>query len=222
MPIRINLLAEAQALEEMRRKDPVKRAIYGAVLLVLAMLAWSSSLQLKSMLSKSELSKLEGQIAVRSKEYQSVLDQQRELDEVNLKLGSLHRVATNRLLYGTLLNALQQSIIWDVQLVRVRVDQNYTFTDATKPKTNGAVIIPAKPATVAERVLLTLDAKDTGANPGDQVNKYRQAISAFPYFQERMGTTNEVRLANLSAPQVGQGKPSVLFTLECRYPEVVR
>ena len=39
MPIRLNLLAEAQALEESRRRDPVKRAVWAGVFLVLA-LAW--------------------------------------------------------------------------------------------------------------------------------------------------------------------------------------
>jgi len=39
MPIRINLLAESQALEEMRRRDPVKRAIWVGVLVVSLLLA---------------------------------------------------------------------------------------------------------------------------------------------------------------------------------------
>ena len=40
MPIRINLLAEAQAAEEMRRKDPVKRAVWiGGFVIFLVLLA---------------------------------------------------------------------------------------------------------------------------------------------------------------------------------------
>jgi len=223
MPIRINLLAESQAIEEMRRKDPVKRAIYAGVVLVLLMLVWSSSLQLKALLVKGDLGRLQAQIESRSKEFKTVLQEQKQLSEAQLKLASLQRLGTNRMLYGTMLNAVQQSIVDDVQLVRLRSEQTYVSTAATKAKTNGNVITAGKPATVAERVQLTLDARDTGAMPGDQVNKYRHAISAFPYFQERMGTTNEVRLATLSAPQTGAGgKSFVLFTLECHYPEVIR
>jgi len=51
MPIRLNLLAEAQAIEEMRRHNPVKRAIWVGALLVCLMLVWSSSLQLKAMMA---------------------------------------------------------------------------------------------------------------------------------------------------------------------------
>jgi uncharacterized membrane protein YgcG len=117
MPIRINLLAEVQALEDMRRRDPVKRAIYVAVLLVLAILVWSSSLQLKSMIAKGELSRLEGQIGARNAEYKSVLEKQRRLSDTTLRLAKLHELASNRVLYGTILNSLQQNTMDDVQLV---------------------------------------------------------------------------------------------------------
>ena len=55
MPIRINLLAEAHAAEELRRKDPVKRGIYGAVVVVSCVLIWALTLQLKIMAAKHEL-----------------------------------------------------------------------------------------------------------------------------------------------------------------------
>ena len=58
MPIRINLLAESQALEDMRRRDPVKRAIWVGVFLGLVILAWSSSLQLKAMVAKGKLNQI--------------------------------------------------------------------------------------------------------------------------------------------------------------------
>jgi len=40
MPIRINLLAEARALEELRRKDPVKRVAVVGILLFLLLIAF--------------------------------------------------------------------------------------------------------------------------------------------------------------------------------------
>jgi hypothetical protein len=55
MPIKINLLAEAQIAEDLRRSDPVKRAIFIGALLVALALVWSSSLQLEAMIAKSEL-----------------------------------------------------------------------------------------------------------------------------------------------------------------------
>jgi len=40
MPININLLAETQAAEEMRRKDPVRYAIYCSVGVILIVILW--------------------------------------------------------------------------------------------------------------------------------------------------------------------------------------
>ena len=118
MPIRLNLLAEAQAAEEMRRRDPVKRAIWVGALIIVVMLVWSSSIQLEAMLASSEVSRLEGQISSHTNAYKVVLDEQNKTAEIKEKLSALHVLATNRLLNGTLLNALQQTTVADVQLHR--------------------------------------------------------------------------------------------------------
>ena len=132
MPIRINLLAEAHTLEELRRRDPVKRSIWAAVFLVCMMLAWWSSLWAKGMWSRAELSHLEGQLAARTNEFLQVLQNQQKLTDVMGKLQGLQQMATNRLLYGTLLNALQQTTIDDVQLTRFRAEQTYSYNDEVK------------------------------------------------------------------------------------------
>lgn len=223
MPIRINLLAEAQALEELRRRDPVKRAIFVGLLLVALMLAWSISVQLKVVMARSELRKVDQQLVTRTNDFQQVLANQRQLIEANRKLSMLQQMATNRMLHGTLLNALQQTALDDVQLMRVRTDEAYVYNEEIKPKTNATHFIPGRPASVTEKITLTLEAKDGSANPGDQVNHYKQKVSQLPYFQQALGKTSTVRLANLSPPQSGpDGKSFVLFTLECKYPEKTR
>ncbi|HVV71491.1 MAG TPA: hypothetical protein VHI52_08340 [Verrucomicrobiae bacterium] len=223
MPLRINLLAEAQALEEMRRRDPVKRSIWVGVFLVCVMFAWWSSVWAKSLWARTELNHLEGQLASRTNDFQQVLDNQRKLNETINKLTALQEMATNRLLYGTLLNALQRTTVDDVQLLRFRADQNYFVNDEVKAKTNAnGRITPGRPATVTERTVVTLDARDSGSNPGDQVNKFKRAVGSSEYFLAALGGSNEVRLTSLSPPQFLDGKPSVQFTLECRYPEKTR
>jgi len=129
-------------------------------------------------------------------------------------------------LNGTMLDALQHTTVQDVQLVRLKTEHSYLITEETKQKTNstGKVTTPAKPATFTEKIVLTLDAKDTSATPGDQVNKYKEAIADCGYFQHALGKTNEVRLRDLGTPQPPgpDGKPFMPFTLECRYPEKTR
>lgn len=223
MAIRINLLAEARALEELRRRDPVKRAALFGVLVVLAVGAFSTWLQVQVMVVKRELNRTNGQIAARNADYQAAVANQHRLADVTHRLGSLQEMATNRLLYGTLLNALEHTTVNDVLLTRFRADQSYFLTEGVKAKTNSQhQVTQGRPSTVAEKIQLTLEARDAGANPGDEVNKYKQAISESHYFQTNMGKTNEVRLANLSPPQAVDGRPFVQFTLECRFPQRVR
>jgi hypothetical protein len=224
MPIRINLLAEAKALEDLRRRDPVKRATWVGVLLVAIMLAWSISVQLKVAMAKHELHKVTAQLSTRTNEFQQVLVNQRQLTDANRRLSSLQNMATNRLLYGTLMNALQQTTLDDVQLMRFRSDEAYVYNEEIKAKTNSNDhVIPGRPATVTERIVLTFESKDSGLNPGDQVNHFKQKVIESPYFKNALGKTGDVRLANLSPPQSGpDGKPFVLFTLECKFPEKTR
>ena len=225
MPIRLNLLAEAQAAEQARRRDPVKRAAWGAALVIVVILVWSSSLQLKAILVRSDLSRLEGQISSHTNEYQLVLDNQNKTADINRKLAALRQLSAQRLLSGTLLNALQQTTVEDVQLLRLRLAQTFDCFEGTKSRTNDDnVVIPGKPATTTEKTLLTLEGADTTANPGDGLNRYREALATNAYFRQVLLKTNGLSLRSLAPPQVSpiNGKRSVVFTLECRYPEKTR
>jgi hypothetical protein len=223
MPICLNLLAEAQAAEDLRRRDPVKRAIFGAVLLVALMLVWSSSVQVKAMLAKSDVGKAEARLAVHAKEYQQVVQDTKKTAELNQKLAALSQLATNRFLYGSLLNGLQQTVIDDVQLTRLKVEQTYAYDEGSKPTTNDTRVIPGRPATVTEKIALTLGAKDRGANPGDQIGKLKSAIASNPYFQKLLGKTNEVLVSDWSQVAADpDGRSFITFRLDCRLPERTR
>lgn len=225
MPIRLNLLAEAKVAEEMRRKDPVKRALYIAALLVAAVLVWASSLKLNTMVVNKDLSTVVAQMGQATNEYQEVLSKQKQVAEMTQKLVALHALTTNRFLNGNLLNALQQTTVEDVQLVRLKLDQQFTFVAGSKARTNdNNKVIPAKPPQVTEKTTLILDGADTSINPGDQVARVREAISSFSYFQEHLDRANPVTWQGSSAPLVSPetGRPTVSFTLICTYPEQTR
>jgi hypothetical protein len=223
MPIRLNLLAEAHAQEELRRRDPVKRCIWIGVAAVFVLLAWSSSLQLKILIAKGELNRLNGMVTSRTNEFQTVVAHQGKLMETIRKLSALQQLATNRLLHGTVLNAMQQISVEDVALTRLKADQIYVYNEGLKPKTNSNDrIIPGRPPSITEKIVVTIEGKDSSPTPGDQVPKFKQVVAESPYFQAALGKTNSVRLATLSPPQVAENKAFVLFTLECRFPEKTR
>lgn len=222
MPIRLNLLAEAQAAEELRRRDPVKRVMWIAGLLVVLMLVWSISIQLKAMIARSELNQTEARVAGRTNEYQSVLESQKKATETDQKLRALHRLATNRFLNGTLLDALQKTTIEGIQLTHLRVEQSYAITEEIKARTNSDRFIPGKPGGATEKIVITLEAKDFSSNPGDLVSKYSKKVSSYPFFEKSLGKTNEFRLTKLVPQSVPGELPFVSFALECRFPDKTR
>lgn len=221
MPIRINLLAEAKSLEEMRQRDPVKRVILVGIIIALLILAYSSSLVVQSIQGKGELTRLEQNIESRKSDYSQILSNQKNLIETKQKLEALHRLSTNRFLCGNLLTALQQSTLDNVQLMRLKVTHTYIQAEEVRPK-KGEKIAP-RPATSTEKIVLTLSAKDTSTGQGDAVNPFQGKLASQPYFRNTLGRTNQIRLISLGAPQVDpDGRQAVLFTLEARFPEKMR
>lgn len=224
MPIRLNLLAEAQAAAEMRRRDPVKRALWLAGLLTGLMLLWSGGLQFKAVLAKQELTRIEGQMMAHTNQYQQVLSDQQKAADIKQRLTALSQLATNRFLNGTLLNALQQTTVEDIQLLRFHVDQTYVYNEGTKPRTNEDRVIFGTASKATEKILITLDGNDTSPK-FDQYTRYQEMINSNAYFKTVLGKGNPVTLksGSLSPPQVAtSGKPCVLFSLECRLPEKTR
>lgn len=224
MPIRINLLAETQAAEEMRRRDPVKRAIWTGGAFVFLVLLWSGWLQLKVLNERAELQKHEGIWKSKEKSYQAVTDKQKKLGETERKLAALNRLSTNRFLWAPVLNAFQQTVVDQVAVTRIKADQSYSVTEGTPAKTVDGKSVPAKPSISTEKISIVLDAKDL--NPAEQnYNKFKSALANFALFRSPLQKPDSLRLTGLSQPTVEPNEPghtSVQFTLELQYPEVRR
>ena len=225
MPIRLNLLAEAQTAEELRRRDPVKRAIWICGIIVFAVLLFSGYLQWRIITSKRTLSNLESGLATQASRYQLIISNQKQLSDVHFKLDKLNEMATNRFLWGNVLNALQETTVDDIQLLRLKSDQIYELKPETKPGTNDAgKFVPGKPAMIIGKIVLTFDSKDSSPNPGaTQMNKFKAGIQTNAFFKSILGKTNEIALKNYSMPQPDPelGRLCVLFSLQCALPEKV-
>ena len=111
----------------------------------------------------------------------------KKIAAIQLKLTALQKLQAARFLQGNLLDALQHATVEGVQLTRLRVDQSYFLTEGTEPQTNGDRVIAGRPANVKERIIAHLDARDSSANPGDQVNKFKEVIAKQAYFRGHAG-----------------------------------
>ncbi len=227
MPIRLNLLREAQAAEEARRKDPVKRAILAGIVIVGCVLGWSSLLQVRAMRVNSEFSSVESRWQAIEPAYKAVVENRRQALEAEDRLASLQRLTTNRFLWGSTLNELQHLLTGTEGITIQRIHGDQTFTQQAEVKPKAGTTGGGKPATATEKIVLTIDARDASSQPGDQVTKLKASL-ATPLIpgQTNSSTTNVVALLNISAPQGEKdgkdGGTYVNFTLQSTYPERTR
>jgi hypothetical protein len=224
MPISINLLAEAQAEEDLRRRDPVKRSLFAGSFLIAGFLVWYSSIWANTLWEKRDLSGLDAEIQYKNNTYSEALSNQKKAQEADKRIEALSKLNYVRFLQGNLMDAFQKIYVPNVQLTRVRIDQSAVLTAGGGPTTNSSgVVIPGRPGTTVMRLVMTLDAKDSSPNPGDQIGKFKDALVNQDYFKSQLDRTNGVRLSNTSSPMASaDGKPYVLFTLECKFNDQQR
>jgi hypothetical protein len=223
MPIRINLLNETLEAEDMRRRDPVKRSIFIGFFLVALSLVWFSSDWLEFKLTQQNKEKVDIDIASHTNEFAQVQVNLKKITDGQHRLTALLQLNTNRFLLGTMMNALQQVYVPNVQLLRVRLDQSFAFKEGVPDKTNDFGVVRGHPGTSTQATILTVDAKDKSANPGDQVNRYKENLARQAYFKNELSSSNSIKLLTLSSPIIGvDGKPFVQFTMECRFSEKTR
>src|SRR6185436_21170074 len=173
MPIHINLLAEAQAAEEMRRKDPVKRAGWIGGFVVFLVLLCAATLQFKIIVAKSEVSGLQRNWKSIEKQVTEINGHRNNARELEQKISALNQFTTNRMLWAPALNALQYTPVEGVQLARVHTEQTFVINEGSKPAPDGKGS-PAKPTTVTEKTIVTIDGRDFSSRPGDQVPRFKE------------------------------------------------
>jgi hypothetical protein len=223
MPIRINLLAEAQAAEEMRRKDPVKRTIWIGAFVVFLVLLCCVTLQFKIIAARSDVSSLKMSWKTIEKQVQEINEHRNGTRALEQKIAALDQFTTNRMLWANALNALQYTPVDGIQLVRVRSEQSFTLNEGSRPRTNEhGIVTQGRPSTVTEKIILTLEGKDFSAGPNDQVPYYKQTLAKYPYFQEALQKTNNVQLTSLSAPQTEVGRTYRAFGMQLFFDEKER
>ena len=218
MPIKINLLAEEQAAEDLRRRDPLKRSIYAAVTVVSIFIIWSLAIwgQLSGLSGQIEsLIKQKSDLEKPSKETEA---NKKKVAEAKLNQEMLKKLAAARPLWGPVMDALQRSLDKDVQLLRLRVDQSYQITPAVVPPRGSGV--KGKPASSKQVIVMTIEAQDASGKT-DNYNKVIQQLSVS--LRDSLGTNGTVLLKNMNPPrEIEDGKKVSTYSLECVFTEVVR
>lgn len=215
MPIRINLMAERQAAEEQRRRDPVKRAIVAGVVLVALVLLYSLWLQTKLITAGRELDSYESRWKAKEKLYSQATNNLSQIKKVEDNLAALQQLTTNRFLWATPLDALQRAMVDNIQVTRLSTEQTYVFADPLKLGTT------TRPATSTEEIKIIIEAKDFKPTEQNYI-KFQDSIAHAPYFVSHLMTNGVNMISRATQADSDSGKASVTFTLECLYPKKVR
>lgn len=221
MPIRINLLAEEQYLDEMRRRDPVKRGAWLGGFMVFLMLLWWGWLLFSSHNAKNSLAGHEASLKRIEGKSKDTGDQIKKAGDIEKNIHGLNRMATNRVLWSACMNALQECTLEQIQITRIRADQNYNLVPAVLSKERGK----SKPASSSERIVLMITARDYGRPEDESSIKLRDKILGHPWFKQHLAKENPISFKGFSNPIADKDDASrvyISFTMECAFAEQVR
>ena len=155
--------------------------------------------------------------------YSAVTNEQARIGDVGRKLGELDSLSTNRFLWAPVLNALQKTMIDQVQITRLVGNQVFVREEAHD--ISGGSNRVHIPEAMVEKVSLSLEAKDL--KPDDQsYTKFKENLCAFDFFAKRLQRRDGFVMDGILGPRTGDpvdpNKQFVTFTLTSHFPEVRR
>ena len=221
MAIRINLLAEEQAAEELRRKNPVKLAIWVGGFLVVLVALFILKLQLDIRYSKKAYNSVEQEWKDKTAKYAAVTNNMAKIADIDKKLSALDRLSTNRFLWAPVLNALQQTVINDIQVVKITGEQKY-LKEETRTIGSGENK-KTIPGSMVEKTTLYIDAKDYNPN-AQNYDKFKETLCNFDFFVKNLqhGFILDGTLSPPAADPSDLSRQFVIFKLVAHFKDVPR
>jgi hypothetical protein len=214
--IRINLLAEELAAEEMRRRDPAKRGMYAAGALVGLVMVWAMLMQSKVMSSNSQLQQVQS-------EWDS-LEKKDKLAKTNLltaalvenKLDAIARLSTNRFLWTAPLNALQFCMVDGIEVLQVVGSQTYSNKSISVDPVTSKALPKPKVTSVTETATMTIRCNDLAADSEANHIKFMNLLAfTNAYFRDNLRRPDPVTLEGTRIRAEGT-KPAT-FMIKCYF-----
>lgn len=213
-------MAEAQALEEARRRDPVKLGSWVAGFLVVLVGLWIMEKQFEIHWAKGDLARLDAQVKANEAQYNGVIAAKARTAAIEGKIAALEYLKTNRFLWGPVLNALQQTVVDQVQVSHFVGLQIY---EREPPKSLAGKTIPG--TATFEKVKLSITAKDYSAKT-DGYKNYEDTLNHFDFFAKKMGGREGFTIEGAPGPKSadapGSPREFRVFTLTNQLPEIRR
>ncbi|MCU0751022.1 MAG: hypothetical protein MUF13_15890 [Akkermansiaceae bacterium] len=220
MPIKLNLLAEQQQADDLRRRDPVKRTAYAGGLALALMFAYYGLLHVQAISINSSLKLQQDRLADVEKKSQQAIAALKRSAGLESRIKALQTVSTNRFLWANALNALQHTTAPDVQFVRVKGKQIFIVDPPpADPKA------PKKPRYSTEQFHISIEARDyadaSALNHTKLMAEVGKAPALSPYLKHDDAVVLKER-GSLQPDPIDPARSFIRFIIECRFPETKR
>jgi len=217
-------MAEAQALEEARRHNPVKLGIWIAGFFVALVVLWIAKVQIDIYFAKNTLATLTATWKADEERYNGVTNQQVRIAAIKAKLAGLDHLQTNRFLWGSVLNALQYTVVDQVQVTHIWGFQTIE-REQNKSIGSGASLKTILGSANFEKVKLSIAGRDYSP-AAEGYKNYEDALNHFDFFAKRMGGHEGFTIEGAPGPKLpdapGSPREYRVFTLTNQLPDIRR
>jgi hypothetical protein len=219
MAITLNLLAEHQFAEEIKRRDPVRRTIVGSVIVLLLALGAVVVLSLYCWVADEEKKAVESHWQSLERQNKQLTDDLTKNRQIDKRLYALRTLASNRFLWGPVLNSLQDCVVDRVQVTGIRAEQTCSLLKIPPSKDSKSKTIITN---AVEKIVLNIEARDYA---NGQFSRFQDSLSSHTYLH-RLLTNGTVRLTNLNPPVKSDGESAgrdfTIFRIEVAFPPITR
>lgn len=219
--VQINLLAERFEARAAARRDPMRLGVFAAAAALVGMLAWAGYIRFDLRRTDGEVQQLEAQLKRVKNDATEAAKTSAAAQKLVATLGALDQHATNRFLAASALDALQDTVVADVHLISLQMQQNLQTVPGVKAtRSRDGRRTPGKKGYTKEQIALVLQARNFGDVKA--ADEFMDLIANHEYFRANLRKVNPVTLKNRTAKQADPLDPKkiyTLFTVECAYPE---
>ena len=205
MPIRLNLLSEEYDRRSERFRDPkfIGYLVSGACCLLVTF--YSLSVYLKRHSIFTEVSARTAEWTENEKKYVELESKLKESILIEGEIESLRKYATNRFLWGPVLNDLQGSVTPNIYLSGLIGKQENIYEAEKK---HGDKKIPAQ---VTQKTSLTINGFDSSPDGRLSVNTYSMQLVKQPFISTIVSNPGQMRLIDLGLRRNDPYNPDINY-----------
>lgn len=212
--LNLDLMADEKELQEIARRDPVRRAVIISACLLTILLLWAIGLKIEAYSLDRKARRYEAEVSGQVKVREEITKNLKSAGDLEKNFNDLKQWGENRFFWAVPLSALREAATNKIQFMRISIDQDVASSTV-------AVGRSKRPASI-EKMTMTLHAKNFGDVSARE--QFIERLASLPYFKSVLRKDDPILLKSNLPRQVDPNDPSKsfsVFSIECVYAERV-